>query len=560
MWGWRGTCASEFAHTTPDRCILLGIGGPWSWHIMKRARTSTMPRAGRSISKRLGGSVTSKVAIGTISRGKGQQFDYTFDTIGNRTLTQAGGDQMGLNLRVANYTNNSLNQITSRDYPGYVDVMGDGLATNAVTVNSVSAYRKNEYFREQVSVANTSSPVWEDVTVAAPGQTSVTGYEYVPKTPENYTYDADGNLLSDGRWNYVWDGENRLVSITSLSGAPSGSQLQLNFVYDYMGRRIQKAVAAWSGSAYTNAYTHNYVYDGWNCVGTLDPSLNLLSSFMWGLDLSGSVQGAGGVGGLIREAYYGASTTNCFVAFDGNGNVSALVNGSDGTTLANYDYGPFGEVIRASGLMAKVNLAREGTKIYDDETDLAYYGYRYYNPSTGRWLSRDPIGENAGKNLYGFIFNNLVNCVDGLGLKQVEIWASAYIPYTLFTFPYPLGLDPTALWAGDVRTGPQVGGSSRAFHWLTIETSPGKPTIVYNRVGGGITQVWFEPGGGFPKNFYASAVDTSPSIARVSKNGSLTSVSFRADTSDPLAPGAPTLHSFNYPHLFSPARIRIEYR
>src|SRR5579863_1539257 len=91
----------------------------------------------------------------------GQQFDYTFDTIGNRTQTEAGGDQNGANLRVANYTNNSLNQITSRGVPAFVDVMGDGIATNAVMVNGVTAYRKNEYFRQQPSVTNTSAPVWE---------------------------------------------------------------------------------------------------------------------------------------------------------------------------------------------------------------------------------------------------------------------------------------------------------------------------------------------------------------------------------------------------------------
>jgi RHS repeat-associated protein len=55
--------------------------------------------------------------------------------------------------------------------------------------------------------------------------------------------------------------------------------------------------------------------------------------------------------------------------------------------------GPFGEVLRATGPMAKVNPFRFSTKYQDDETDLVYYGYRYYNPSTGRWLSRDPLGE-----------------------------------------------------------------------------------------------------------------------------------------------------------------------
>jgi len=230
----------------------------------------------------------------------GQQFDYTFDTIGNRTLTQAGGDQNAANLRVANYTNNILNQITSRSVPAYVDVMGDGLATNAVTVNGTTAYRKNEYFREQLSVTNTSAAVWDAVTITNSGA-SVSGHLYVAKTPESYTYDLDGNLLSDGRWNYTWDGENRLVGMTSLSGAPSGSQLQLAFAYDYQGRRIQKLVSTNNGSAYVGEYTNNYAYDGWNCVGILNSSFSLLNSFMWGGGLERQLE-RGGRGWRIDQS------------------------------------------------------------------------------------------------------------------------------------------------------------------------------------------------------------------------------------------------------------------
>src|SRR6266403_1857079 len=58
--------------------------------------------------------------------------------------------------------------------------------------------------------------------------------------------------------------------------------------------------------------------------------------------------------------------------------------------------GPFGELLRATGPMAKVSPFRFSTKYQDDETDLLYYGYRYYNASTGRWISRDPVGESGG--------------------------------------------------------------------------------------------------------------------------------------------------------------------
>ena len=58
-------------------------------------------------------------------------------------------------------------------------------------------------------------------------------------------------------------------------------------------------------------------------------------------------------------------------------------------------------------------------KYCDDETDLVYYGYRYYNPSAGRWLSRDPMGEPGGQNLFVFVFNNPTGFVDALGMDAL---------------------------------------------------------------------------------------------------------------------------------------------
>src|SRR5215472_11434425 len=66
--------------------------------------------------------------------------------------------------------------------------------------------------------------------------------------------------------------------------------------------------------------------------------------------------------------------------------------------------------------MAKVSPFRFSTKSQDDETDLLYYGYRYYNASTARWMSRDPMDEKDTPNLYCFIANRPVLGVDALGL------------------------------------------------------------------------------------------------------------------------------------------------
>jgi RHS repeat-associated protein len=156
------------------------------------------------------------------------------------------------------------------------------------------------------------------------------------------------------------------------------------------------------------------VYDGWNLIAILNPQSSILQSFAWGSDLSGSLQGAGGVGGLLFSQSYSnfQLLASSFYAYDGNGNVSALVNATTGAAVAQYEYGPFGEVIRATGPMAKVNAMRFSTKYQDDETALYYYGYRYYDPSPGRWLSRDSIDVKGGLNLYALAFNSQVNLID----------------------------------------------------------------------------------------------------------------------------------------------------
>ncbi len=148
-----------------------------------------------------------------------------------------------------------------------------------------------------------------------------------------------------------------------------------------------------------------------------------VNGYLWGLDLSGQTgsapNGAGGVGGLI--AIKTASNGTHFCAFDGNGNVAALVDGSNGTVSANYEYGPFGENIRVSGAVAALNPLRFSTKYCDAETDLYYYGYRFYNPELGRFLNRDPIAEKGGLNLYGFVGNDPENYIDPLGTDFIAV-------------------------------------------------------------------------------------------------------------------------------------------
>jgi len=195
------------------------------------------------------------------------------------------------------------------------------------------------------------------------------------------------------------------------------SQRKVDCTYDFQGRRIQKIVSTNSGSAWVAVYTNKFVYDGWNLVAILDSQSSIARSFTWGTDLSGSEQGAGGVGGLLTMSVYGEVNAGTFdYSYDGNGNVAELVNAASGTVAGQWEYGPFGEVIRVTGPTAKANAIRFSTKYQDDETEFSYYGYRYYNWSTGRWPSRDPMEELGGGNLFSIVRNDLQNSFDILGL------------------------------------------------------------------------------------------------------------------------------------------------
>ncbi|NCC62482.1 MAG: hypothetical protein EOM12_16450, partial [Verrucomicrobiae bacterium] len=122
--------------------------------------------------------------------------------------------------------------------------------------------------------------------------------------------------------------------------------------------------------------------------------------------------------------------------YDANGNVTDLVD-TNGSSVAHYEYGPFGQKTTESGTLSASNPFQLSSKYLDAETELYYYGYRFYRPKLGRWINRDPLGDKSfllrrgqGKSrkernklwlqarrpLYMFVENNAINSVDYLGL------------------------------------------------------------------------------------------------------------------------------------------------
>jgi RHS repeat-associated protein len=353
----------------------------------------------------------------------GQNFEYSFDDIGNRKYSGFGGGRWGENLGYSQSSVNSLNQYTGRTVPSAVEILGSATNQSIVTVNSLPAHRKSDYYRREITVDNRSSAVYQSITnVAVLNQgtnadivTNITGNIFIPQTPEIFQYDLDGNLTNDGRWTYVWDAENRLLNMTANSSIPSAARLKLDFAYDCRGRRNSKLVSDWTGSNYVARSTNKFVYDGWNLIAEMDPANTAIRSYSWGSDLSGTMQNAGGVGGLLA---LNTGSNTYFGSFDGNGNLTEIINASNGSQEAAYRYGPFGELI-TTDLAAAICPLQYSTKYHDSESDLIYYGVRFYKTQIGRWLNSDPTQQMNDGSSYTFVRNDPIHNVDALGEKSI---------------------------------------------------------------------------------------------------------------------------------------------
>jgi len=104
------------------------------------------------------------------------------------------------------------------------------------------------------------------------------------------------------------------------------------------------------------------------------------------------------------------------------------VLGSNGSVVAEWEIGPFGENVGATGNADWIAANRMGfgSKYTDPETGLVYFGYRYYDPRHGRWLGREPLGEEESFNPYAYCGNDPVNHYDYLGLATEAQYAEVF--------------------------------------------------------------------------------------------------------------------------------------
>jgi len=215
----------------------------------------------------------------------------------------------------------------------------------------------------------------------------------------NCTYDANGNLVGfggSGTNAYFYDDENRLVVITNGLNVANGTNLppqfgpsigeliqspappsptggwKAEFTYDGLGRlRIRRDYYAYSSGFYlTN--TTLYIYDGNRVIQERNAGDVPTVSYTRGTDLSGSLEGAGGIGGLLaRSSGYSSGnwTSHAYYHADANGNITALVDGSQ-AVVASYRYDPYGNLISKSGTLADANLYRFSSKEFHVNSGL----------------------------------------------------------------------------------------------------------------------------------------------------------------------------------------------
>ncbi len=286
-------------------------------------------------------SIDNQVSGSTLSK-----YAYTYDALGRRADRVQSGSAIS-NASTDDFAYNSRSEVTG----------STNSLENAAEWNSTYTYDKIGNRQSSTGFQPVSS-----YTANALNQ-------YTAIDSATPTHDLDGNLTSaGGNWTYTWNNENRLASGTD-------GTTTINFTYDYQGRLVKKD---------DGTDVEVYVYDGWNRIFSISnpgSQIETTTSFLCGLDLSGSMQGAGGVGGLLKEG-------NRYPTYDANGNIVQKLNSNGGTDMT-VVYDPFGNIIDGT-LVGEYGFS---TKPLIDGIDWYYYGFRYYDPVTGRWPSRDPINQ-----------------------------------------------------------------------------------------------------------------------------------------------------------------------
>ena len=352
------------------RITSYTVGGQTSAYTWQGGRMSSVSVNGNEFA------VYTRNAKGDLTVGSGIVYEY--DAVNN--ITKVGGTE---------YTYNSVRQIIKKDtaegswtYTYDLDgnltgeMLGDGSAFNCTYTYDGAGNRLSK--RDMVS-GNTTTWTYgsmnQILTVKAGDAEAV-----------NYSYDLNGNLLSDGHASYTWTEDSRMATMT-VGGAT------WTYTYNALGFRD-------SASDGVNTFTFYY-----------DATGNLLARFRNGEADQIYIRGASGI-----EGYVDAEGAVYTFTYDLGGNVT-VVSGSNGKS-ATYTYDAFGNIIGQTGDITDNVLTWHGHFGTLLNPDGSYYVLaRNYSAADGRFISTDPSWFNDGANLYTYAYNDPVNYLDLDGMK-----------------------------------------------------------------------------------------------------------------------------------------------
>lgn len=414
---------------------LKSVDGPWADDTI----TYTYDRLDRVASINAQGAPAISYAYDNLNRltsiTSGDQthtYGYTGVNPLVQSLTRPNGSTTG-------YSYNNLNQLTE---------IANRTGAGAVFDRYVYTHDSRDMIaNETVETAQALTALAESVQTYNYNQVN----QLLDKTnPEkSLVYDADGNVIqgytpNGDTFTAAYDAENRLKSIEYIDS--QGGQLRrLEFSYYYNDflARVQTYV--------NQAKTADLriVRSGYLPLQDRDGSNAVQRAYTWGLNMGG------GIGGLLAVAEGGQHYQ---YLYDGKGNVSAVLDAA-AQPVASYRYDAFGKLLAKAGSFEQPFMF--STKRYFEGAGLSYYGYRFYQPVMGRWLTRDPLQEVGGINLYGFTSNNPINRIDPYGLID---WGKT-IGGAAVSFGGAInvaaGLGLVALSGGEVES---VGGIPFAAH------------------------------------------------------------------------------------------------
>ena len=345
----------------------------------------------------------------------GSAITYAYDALGrlsSRTVTGAGAESFGYDMigRLTSHTNDlgaftlaylgQTGQIASRSLPspstlstswGYLPNTGDRRLASIDNTGLASGQYSN--FNFTTTPENFITGVAESsdaATVYPPTLSQTASYNNLNQltnlSGQALTWDADGNLLSDGTRNYAWDAENRLVSISYAGGGTT------SLVYDGLGRRT--AITSKAGVTTTYLWCGSRI-----CQARNSSNATIREYYAEGEYLPGSP---------AQTLYYGP---------DQLGTVRRVF--ASATSAPAYAYDPYGQPLQATAPLTDFNYA--GT-FYNADSGLYLTRYRAYDPAAGRWLSRDPFGEGGdlAANLYPYVGGDPISgCVPRSGVGAV---------------------------------------------------------------------------------------------------------------------------------------------